>query len=218
MTKGLTELQQNIFHLAQTRDLSAMTYREIASYVGANHPYSVQQAIERLTDKGMLAKNRVTGALIATGAENSIGSKPLLSIPVLGRVSCGPATELAEGSPSGFISLSPSTAKIRKPEATFALIADGDSMSAARINGKSVESGDFIIVEKRDWGAANDGDYVISRYNDANNLKRLQIDKTHRRVVLHSESKEHLPPIVIAEEDMEYYAIEGVAIDVVKSF
>ena len=217
MSKELTELQANIFRLAQTRDLSSLTYREIAIMVGVSHPYTVQQAINSLLDKGRLLKNRATGKIISA-TNDTDSSRPLISIPILGKVSCGPATELAEYQSLGFVSVSPSTARIRKPEKTFALIATGDSMDAARIHGKTVEDGDYVIVEKGDWPEAKDGDYIVSRFNEANNLKRLNIDRQNRRVILLSESisSSSHPPIIIAEEDMEYYAIEGIAIDVVK--
>lgn len=216
MTKGITQLQTRIMQLAETRDLSKLTYREIASYVGVPHPYSVQQAMNRLVEKGRLAKNRSTGAVMISNRDSDAGSRPLLSIPVLGGVNCGQATEIAEDRPSGFLTISPSTANIRKPSETYALIAKGDSMTAAHINGKSVADGDYVIVQKSNWGNANEGDYVVSRFDNMNNLKKLRIDKQNSRVVLLSESLDGYPPIIIDEQDMEYCAIEGVAIDVVK--
>lgn len=215
MTTGLSSLQQTIVQLAETRDLSDMTYREIMMLVGASHPYSVQQAIERLIEKGALVKNKRTGSILATGATERV-RRPLLNIPILGKVSCGPATELPDEFPASFLAVSPSMANIKKPEITYALIAAGNSMSNARIAGKSVADGDYVIVEKREWGDAKDGSYVVSRYNDMSNLKRLRVDSANRRVVLMSESTEDYSPIIIAEEDMPYYAIEGIAVDVVK--
>lgn len=215
MAKQLTKLQADVLRLAQSRDLAKMTFREMAEVIGVRHPYSVQQAVNSLMKKGLLMKNKQTGAILASNEGRP--STPLLNIPILGRVSCGPATELAEDYPSNFISVSPSLAHIRRPEITFALIATGDSMSAARIQGKAVEDGDYIIVEKRRWGDALDGEYVVSRFNDMNNLKKLKVDYENGRYILLSESIEEQPPIIIAEEDMGYYAIEGVAVDVVKA-
>lgn len=209
------KLQSNILNLAETRDIKAMTLREIASIVGANHPYSVKQAIDSLVEKGRLVRNQNTGNLVMTGTVVN-GERPLIKIPVMGHVSCGPAAELASDNPIGFISLSPTSAVIKKPGVTFALIATGNSMSDARINRKSVEDGDYVIVEKREWGNADDGDYVVSRFDGANNLKKLHIDTQNKRFILLSESKEEYPPIIIDEQDMNYYAIEGIAIDIVK--
>ena len=215
MSIELTKLQSSILNLAKTRDITSMTLREIGQIVGAAHPYSVKQAIDRLVQKGRLARNRSTGTLIVTGVTSS-RTRPLLTIPVLGSVSCGPAAELAQDEALGFINLSPTSANIRKPGITYALVAKGYSMSRARINAKSVEDGDYVIVEKSEWGSANEGDYVVSRFDGANNLKRLHIDKINSRVVLLSESNDEHPPIIIDEQDMDYYAIEGVAIYVVK--
>ena len=215
MSIELTKLQSSILSLAETRDITSMTLREVASIVGTNHPYSVQQARNSLVKKGRLARNRNTGALIVTGSISN-DARPLLSIPILGRVSCGPATELAQDKPLGFINLSPTTAKIKRPDVTYALIATGNSMDDAQINGKKVEDGDYVIVEKSEWGQADDGSYVISRFDGMNNLKRLRVDHPNSRVILLSESVGEYPPIIIDKQDMDYYAIEGVAIDIVK--
>jgi hypothetical protein len=56
----------------------------------------------------------------------------------------------------------------------------------------------------------------VSRFDGMNNLKKLHIDRPNRRVVLLSESTDDYPPIIIDEQDMDYYAIEGVAVDIVK--
>lgn len=214
MARTLTTQQQNILQLAQSRDLSGMTYRGIAQILNIKHPYSVQQSINRLIDKGLLMKNKQTGTILP--AQNNNSRTPLLSIPVLGRVSCGPATELAEDYPSNFISVSPSIARIRKPELTFALVATGDSMSMAQINGKTIDDGDYVIVEKRPWTDVKDGDYAVSRFNDMSNLKKIRVDKENQRIVLLSESIEDYPPIIIATDDIGYYDLEGVAVDVIK--
>lgn len=214
MTKKLTALQASLLALAKSGDLSNKTYREIAELVQDRHPYTVQQAISSLIGKGLIIKNSYTGIVSATSDDSS--SQRLIEIPVMGYVSCGSATALAAGMPMGSISVSPNTAKIPKPKITYALIASGESMSRADINGKSVEEGDYVIVEKRSWGEANNGEYVVSRFNDMNNLKKLTIDQLNRRVILQSESHENNSPIIISEDDIQYFAIEGVAKDVIK--
>lgn len=214
MTRKLTALQDNLLTLAKSGELSYKTYREIAVLVKAKHPYTIQQAIRSLINKGLLVKNEYTGAISPTSDNDK--SQQLIEIPVMGYVSCGPATTLAADTPIDSISLSPSTAKIPKPKITYALVALGGSMTRAEINGKSVEENDYVIVEKRSWSEATDGEYVVSRFNDTNNLKRLSIDRLNRRVILRSESFDNIAPIIISEEDMPYFAIEGVARDVVK--
>lgn len=216
MTKSLSSLQAKVLSLAHTRDLSGMTYREIGIKLGGKHPYSIQQAIDGLVRKGYLVKNQKTKKIhVPLAAEE--GRQPFLNIPVLGGVSCGPATELAYDHPSGTISVTPSIANIRRPDLTYALLATGDSMSNASISGKTVESGDYVIVEKASLANVRDGSYVVTRFNNLNNLKKLRLDTVNRRFILQSESNVDLPPIIIAEEDMQFFDIEGLAIDVVKA-
>lgn len=215
MTMKLTRLQANLLRLAKSNSLSGKTYREIAEIANVGHPYTVQQAINSLIAKDLLTRNQYTGAIEAIDTKKP-DIHPLIKIPVMGYVSCGTATALAQEAPSDFITLSRNVARIRKPESTFALIASGESMTRAEIGGKAVEEGDYVIVEKRSWGEASDGEYVVSRFNETNNLKKLSLDPFNRRIILLSESKDSTPPIIISEDDIQYFAIEGVAIDIVK--
>lgn len=215
MTKALSPLQSKVLSLAHTRDLAGMTYREIGEKLGGKHPYSVQQAVDGLVRKGYLVRNQKTKKIHLPQLTGE-GEKPFLNIPVLGGVSCGPAAESAYDYASGTISVTPSVVKIRRPDLTYALIARGDSMSKATINQKTVESGDYVIVEKASLANVGSGSYVVARFNDLNNLKKLTIDSVNRRFILRSESTTDLPPIIIAEDDMQYFDIEGIAVDVVK--
>lgn len=215
MKEKLSPLQTKVLALAQTRELAGMTYREIGEKLGGKHPYSIQQAVDGLVRKGYLIKNQKTKQ-IHLPVLASEGHKPFLNIPILGGVSCGPAAAMAFDYSAGSVTVTPSVTTIRKPELTYALIAQGDSMTAAHINGKSVSSGDYIIVEKASLANVRSGNYVIARFNDLNNLKKLIIDTQNHRFILLSEADVDLPPIIIAEEDIQFFDIEGIAIDVVK--
>jgi len=216
MTNKPSPLQSQLLALAHTIELSAYTLRQLGDFLGGKHPYSVQQALDGLVKKGHLVRNEKTGEIYVPQANNSTGV-PFLNIPVLGGVSCGVATMLAYDNP-GTITVSPSVVSLRRPELSYALVADGDSMTAASISGKAVNSGDYVIVEKADMASIKTNDYVVSRLGETSNLKRILIDKANERIILLSESKHEFeyPPIIIAEEDMEYFQIEGKAIDVVK--
>lgn len=215
MKAKLSPLQSRVLALAQTRELSGMTYREIGEKLGGKHPYSIQQAIDGLVRKGYLIKNQKTKKVHLPQIASE-GQKPFLNIPILGGVSCGPATEMAYDSPAGSVAVTPSVVSIRKPELTYALVASGESVTKAKINGKSVEHGDYVIVEKASLANVRTSSYVVARFNDLNNLKKLTIDTANQRFILRSEAEIDLPPIIIAEEDMQFFDIEGIAIDVVK--
>lgn len=198
---------------AKHHSLTKISYKDIANSIGVAHPYSVRQAIDNMIRDGQLLRNEKSGEIFLPGSEN--GTR-LLSVPILGYVSCGPATATAEVSPLEFLEVSPSVANIKKPKDTFALIASGESMNKSSINNKDVQNGDYVIVEKQPLGEVRDKSYVVSRFYDTFNLKRITIDKANERIVLLSESSESTTPIIIAAEDIEYFEIEGVAVDVVK--
>lgn len=215
MKEKLSPLQARVLALAQSRQIVDMTYREIGERLGGKHPYSIQQAIDGLVRKGYLIRNEKTKKIHLPVAEGE-GQKPFLNIPILGGVSCGVAAEMAYDFPAGSVSVTPSVVSIRRPELTYALIAHGDSMAKASINGKPVESGDYVIVEKASLANIRNGSYVVARFNNLNNLKKLTIDAVNRRFILRSEAAIDIPPIIIAEEDIQFFDIEGIAVDVVK--
>lgn len=215
MNTDLSPLQAQVLNLLRVCDMTKTTYRELGDKLGGKHPNSMKQAIDGLVRKGYVMRNEKTKELTIPKVP-STDKTPFLGIPVLGGVSCGVATELAHDAPAESIAVSPSIVSIKRPERTFALIANGDSMVRANINGKSVHSGDYVVVEKANAADVRSGDYVISRYNDMNNLKKVKIDRINQRYILLSESDMELPPIIIAAEDAEYFDIEGVAVDVIK--
>ncbi|HEY0965167.1 MAG TPA: S24 family peptidase [Candidatus Saccharimonadales bacterium] len=215
MSKGLTSLQSALLNIAQTRDINKMSLRQIGALLGNEHPYAVQLAKKSLIRDGRFIYNERTKQVSLPSQNFDRGT--LVQVPVLGRVSCGIATELATEGPHSFLPVSPSLINTKHWDDIYALIAAGDSMNNAQIHQSSVDDGDYVIVRKMSTYIPQEGDYVVSRFNDAYNLKRLRIDKENHRVVLMSESTEDYTPIFIAEEDMQYYDIEGVAIDVVKA-
>lgn len=210
----MSPLQTAILNLAQTRDISKLSLRQLGSLLGDEHPYAVQLAKKALIREGRLIHNERSGQISLP--TNTFNRGTLIQIPILGRVSCGIATELASEGPHSFLPISPSMVNAKRWDDVFSLVAAGDSMNLAQINGSSVSDGDYVIIRKVDGYTPTEGDYVVSRINDAYNLKRLHIDKANHRIVLLSESTEEYTPIFIAAEDMEYYAIDGVAIDIVK--
>lgn len=214
MTKNLTQLQSDLLKLAQTRDINKMSLRQIGTLLGGEHPYAVQLAKKSLIKEGRFIYNARTDAVSLP--QNTFTANSLIQIPILGRVSCGVATELAFSGPHDFLPVSPSLVNTKRWDNIFALIATGDSMNQSSIQGNSVDDGDYVIVRKTDDYVPKDNDYVISRIDGVYNLKKLRIDQAQRRVVLLSESTEEYMPIFIAKEDIYNYSIEGLVIDVVK--
>ena len=72
---------------------------------------------------------------------------------------------------------------------------------------------DYLIVDSRDR-TPEDGDVVVSVFDDVANIKKFKWDKENNRILLMSESTQHFPPIIIHEDD-EYHVM-GKVVEVVK--
>ena len=140
----------------------------------------------------------------------------LVMIPVMGEADCGEATRYADGRIVDNLAVSPSVLKPKLSERLYALVARGDSMNRATVEGKTIENGDYIVIEKRDDYEPKDGDIVVSIIAGLANVKRLRRDNARQRILLLSEShrQDDFAPIVISDRDD--FAVEGKVVDVIK--
>ena len=134
------------------------------------------------------------------------------SIPVLGSANAGPATSLAEENISGYLKVSHKD--INRKNGIFALRVEGDSMNKAKIAGKNLEEGDFVVIDS-EYRSPKNGDYVLSVIDGCANLKKFERDNKTGEVLLISESTnpKH-KPIYISSEDN--FMINGRIVNVVK--
>ena len=134
------------------------------------------------------------------------------SIPVLGSANAGPATSLAEENISGYLKVSHKD--INRKNGVFALRVEGDSMKKAKIAGKNLEEGDFVVIDS-EYRSPKNGDYVLSVIDGCANLKKFERDNKTGEVLLVSESTnpKH-KPIYISSEDN--FMINGKIVNVVK--
>ena len=138
-------------------------YGEMLSLFGYRSKNAVYGALKKLEAQGFIEKNR--GRIRAT---------PLLSgsVRILGAVQAGfpsPAEEeLAD-------TMSLDEMLIRRPEATFILTVQGDSMTGA-----GIMPGDMVLVEK--GGTPKPQDIVVAQVDDEWTLKYYMKDSTGVRL------------------------------------
>ena len=134
------------------------------------------------------------------------------SVPILGSANAGPATIFAEGNISGYLRISRND--LNRKNGVFALRVEGDSMNKAKINGKNLEEGDFVLIDSEYKNPKND-DYVLSVIDGCANLKKFERDAKTGTIRLLSESKnpKHKPIYVSSEDD---FMVNGKIIAVVK--
>lgn len=140
----------------------------------------------------------------------------LVILPIMGEADCGAATKYADGRIVDNLAVSPSVLRSTVSDQLYALIARGDSMNRAEVEGKTIEDGDYIIIEKKDDYVPKDGDIVVSIIAGLANVKRLRRDNARQRILLLSEShrQDDFAPIIISEQDD--FTVEGKVVDVIK--
>ena len=137
----------------------------------------------------------------------------LLSIPILGSASAGPANRVAEAHVEGYLKISSTLIGSAARHKLFALKVDGPSMNRAELDGKRIESGDYVIVDSEARSPKN-GDIVLSIIDGMANIKRYRQDKANKQIALVSDSTLTFAPIYIHEDDD--FMINGKVVKLIK--
>jgi SOS-response transcriptional repressor LexA len=87
-------------------------------------------------------------------------------------------------------------------------------MNRVDVNGKTIESGDYVLVD-REIINFNNGDIVLAIIDGLATVKEFYRDKIHNRIILKANSDHEYMPIYIGEEDQ--FIINGKVVDVIKN-
>ncbi len=135
-----------------------------------------------------------------------------ISLPIVGSANCGPADIFAEQNIEGYLKVSKSL--LNRRDGLFVIRASGDSMNKADFFGKTIEDGDFVIIDSLSRDAKH-GDYVLSIIDGCANLKKFIIDRNGQKLLVsESKSKKNYKPIFLHESDD--FMINGKIISVIK--
>lgn len=183
------------------------------------YPSSAYYHVRKLQDDGYLKRKLNRPRSISIYADKAVETPFLkksgldsIRVPVLGAANAGPATLFAEENIEGYLKVSRSV--INKREGVFALRVEGDSMNKAKINGKNLKDGDFVLIDS-EYKNPKNGDYVLSVIDGLSNLKKFERNNKNGEIRLISESKNprHKPIHVSSEDD---FMVNGKIIAVVK--
>ena len=206
----MNPIQQKLLDIAKLEDIERLRRVDLVEMVNCEYPSQITHHLKQLLKRGDLV--RKDGRLVPALRTNA----GLVMIPVMGEADCGEATRYADGRIVDNLAVSPSVLKPKLSERLYALVARGDSMNRATVEGKTIENGDYIVIEKRDDYEPKDGDIVVSIIAGLANVKRLRRDNARQRILLLSEShrQDDFAPIVISDRDD--FAVEGKVVDVIK--
>lgn len=207
-------LQKKLLELCDTHNLAAMKLRDIAQLVDESHPQKIKHHLQQLERKGFIHIDNQNQTIEKVN-QVSEGDISLFSLPIVGMASCGTPTMLAEESLEGYLKLSPSMVGKKAIKDLFVIKAVGNSMNQANIEGKSIEEGDYVIVD-RSLSDPNNNDYVLSVIDGTAAIKKFVLDRDNKQIILISESSYDYPPIYIHQNDFASYMVNGKIIQVIK--
>lgn len=195
----------------------APSLQEIGKHLGVHSPATVHQHLSALASKGFLAREKNQKRSITVQTPEAVESPyagtvglDSIALPIVGAANCGPADIFAEENIEGYLKVSRSL--LNRRDGLFVIRASGDSMNKADFFGKTIEDGDFVIIDSLDRDAKH-GDYVLSIIDGCANLKKFIIDRNGQKMLV-SESKKEYKPIFLHEEDD--FMINGKIISVIK--
>jgi repressor LexA len=125
----------------------------------------------------------------------------------VGNVACG-APLLAAENIEAYISYDAS--KIRgKAQEYFFLKAVGDSMNKTNISGKTIDSGDFVLIKKQ--STADFGNRIVALIGNEATIKKMQKEDGYIRLEPESTNKNNKSILIF--DDL---LVQGIAVDVIK--
>lgn len=206
----MNPIQQTLLDIARLENIEEIRRVDLLNRVGCEYPSQITHHLMQLIKRGDLVRRdgRLMPALSTP--------QGLVRIPVMGEADCGEATRFADGRVLDTLAVSPTLLSVKNPSTAYALIARGDSMNNAKVNGKFIEDGDYVIVQKVDGYMPQDGEIVVSIIGGLANIKKFVRDTIHERLLLLSDShrQKDYAPIIVSEDDE--FQVEARVVDVIK--
>ncbi len=215
-------IQVKILTLSKQKNLAELSLREIANAIGMTNesPQKIKHHLLQLQKKGFITIDRNKGIMrkaehTPTWAKGLLNkTSQLFSIPIIGTANCGPATIFAEENFQGFLKVSSKLLGRSKPAGLFAIKTDGSSMNRASINGKRIEDGDYVIVDRNKLDV-QPKDIVLTIIDNKATIKRFIDDRKNGQVILKADSSFDYEPIYLHPDDE--FSINGKVIGVIKN-
>lgn len=212
----MNETQRELLNLARKINISIKNPRVIGKILGIAHPQTIVYHLTKLKENDFISIDERTGRVTVKKYETGLANG-LLKLPIFGSANCGPATIFADQNLEGFLAVPPEKVGRNRREGLFIIRAVGDSLNAAKaIKGGSVNSGDYVVIDKDNISPMN-GQYVLSILDNMATIKRFYCDTKNHQIRLESESTVETKPIYIQEEDFQDYMVNGVVIGVIKN-
>ena len=189
-TEGLTKKQKDVLDYIKkfhAENKYPPSIRQICSAINLSSPATVHVHINHLVDKGYIKRsnggNKALELLVPNEYEDK--GEDVVSVPLLGRISCGNPIEAIE-MPNDLFSI-PSYL-IPKQKEVFTLVTEGESMINA-----GILSGDIVILER--CNDAHNGEIIAAMTENYEvTLKRFYRENGHIRL---QPENDYMEPIIL---------------------
>lgn len=214
------KIQEKLLALASKKNIKGLALRTIGDLIGESGvPMSIKHHLTQLEKLGLLRIDWETKTYVPVKRGQENDKSQFFNVPVLGAADCGPARQIAEAQPQGYLKISKKILKNNK--GIFALKAHGHSMNKAKIKGlgkqeKNIEDGDYVLIDSK-YVQPKNGDYVLSVVDGAANIKKFFADRENEQVILMSESSHNYPPIYMHWNETGDCVVNGRVVEVIKN-
>lgn len=205
MNKSLTVKQKIVLATIQdlkTRIGKAPTLEEIREALNYSGISSVQRHVDALKKKGYITNERYQARTLEVSLPEQ-----LVNIPLVGNVPCG-VPFLAVENTEAYIPYNKSLLS-GQPDDYFFLRAVGDSMNNAKISGKSIDNGDYVLVKKQ--SAADFGSRVVALIGDEATIKKIVRGDGYVRLEPESTNPDNKPILLFDD-----FSVQGIVVDVIR--
>lgn len=161
--------------------------------------------LNELEEKGYIQRTSEDRGIKLKG----ITDRLFVDVPILGMANAGAASIYADEYFEGYLKVSKS---IVRDKNVFAIQISGNSMNKARVNNKTINDGDFVLIEKAK--TYNYGDKVLVVVDGLATVKTYRVfDEENIVLAPESTEKKHKPIFLTSEDN---FVISGKVIDVLK--
>ena len=208
----MNKVQAQLLELSKRQDISKLGLRELARSLNVRNPQTIKYHLAKLREANLINES---GIDLDRVDKKKLGSSDLITIPIMGSASAGPATQVADGKVEGYLKISSKLLVSSNYNDLYALEIIGRSMNEANISGLSVDDGDYVIVDSSKRSPKNN-DHVVAVVDGLANIKRFILDKLNNQIVLMSESTDNFMPIFVHPDDEREGLISGTVVQVLK--
>lgn len=197
----LTKKQEKVLMMIRRCYLEngyAPSLGELQELLGISSKRGVVNHLIALEKKGYILRTGEPRGIHIVEEDDEIVYDYLIGVPILGYANAGTPLASAQEESLGVLKIDQSL--LGKKGDLFGLIVKGDSMDLASVDGKNIEEGNYLVVQKD--ADVNDGDIVVAVIDNSATVKRFKKGKD--MVTLYPDSSNPVNQPIFINSDSDF--------------